>query len=1125
MKKSSLVYTLAVFAISLAQAIAATAPTITPAAPSSVVYSSGLKVTVTAKSTSSGALTYSLKAGAPTGTSIVASTGVVTIGGITSAGTPITVLVTQAASGSYAAVTTAVTAGTITVTAATPTITPNAAQSVAYSNGAKATVKATSPSTGALTYTLGTGYPAGTTIVASTGVVTIGGTGTINVLAIQAAAGNYAAVTTPVPAGTITVTAGTPTITPATAKTVSYSPSMTTVNVVPTSPSTGAFTYSLASGAPSGSSVDSSGNVTIGGAGSITVKVTQAAAGNYAAVTTPTNAGIITVNKGNPAITPTTSQSIIYSTNATVTVTATSTSTGALTYSLRTGAPTGTSIVASTGVVTIGGITTQQINIGVLVTQAANSNYNAITNAILAGTITVNPASPTITPNTAQDVVYSKGVTATVKATSTSSGAFTYSLGTGFPAGTTIAASTGVVTIGGVGTIRVLATQAAAGNYTAVTPAVFVGTINVESAGQPKITPAAYKTVTYITNMATVNVVPTSPSTGAFTYSLASGAPSGSSVDSSGNVTIGGAGSITVKVTQAAAGNYAAVTTPTNAGIITVNKGNPAITPTTSQSIIYSTNATVTVTATSTSTGALTYSLRTGAPTGTSIVASTGVVTIGGITTQQINIGVLVTQAANSNYNAITNAILAGTITVNPASPTITPNTAQDVVYSKGVTATVKATSTSSGAFTYSLGTGFPAGTTIAASTGVVTIGGVGTIRVLATQAAAGNYTAVTPAVFVGTINVESAGQPKITPAAYKTVTYITNMATVNVVPTSPSTGAFTYSLQTGYPAGSSVDQIGNVTIGGAGTITVLVTQAASDSYAAITTAVTAGTITVTAATPTITPNAAQSVAYSNGAKATVKATSPSTGALTYTLGTGYPAGTTIVASTGVVTIGGIGTINVNATQAATGNYVAVATAVPAGTITVTGMTPNITQHATQTVAYSANMPNVATAVTSSSAGTLTYSLAPGAPTGTTINANTGDVHIGGAGQITVLVIQAAAGNYAAVITPVTAGVINVNVGPQTITFPSLNLPAGSVAMGSSFIITQPTASSGLTVTVMPIGPATYNNGLVTITGTGTVTLTATQTGNTNYSAATPVSHSFSINSAGGNLYSFSPLN
>ena len=944
MKKSSLVYTLAVFAISLAQAIAATAPTITPAAPSSVVYSSGLKVTVTAKSTSSGALTYSLKAGAPTGSSIVASTGVVTIGGITSAGTPITVLVTQAASGSYAAVTTAVTAGTITVTAATPTITPNAAQNVVYSSGLK------------------------------------------------------------------------------------------------------------------------------------------------------------------------------------VTVTAKSTSSGALTYSLKAGAPTGSSIVASTGVVTIGGITSAGTPITVLVTQAASGSYAAVTTAVTAGTITVTAATPTITPNAAQSVAYSNGAKATVKATSPSTGALTYTLGTGYPAGTTIVASTGVVTIGGTGTINVLAIQAAAGNYAAVTTPVPAGTITV-TAGTPTITPATAKTVSYSPSMTTVYVVPTSPSTGAFTYSLASGAPSGSSVDSSGNVTIGGAGSITVKVTQAAAGNYAAVTTPTNAGIITVNKGNPAITPTTSQSIIYSTNATVTVIATSTSTGALTYSLRTGAPTGTSIVASTGVVTIGGITTQLNNIGVLVTQAANSNYNAITNAILAGTINVNPAPPTITPNTAQNVVYSKGVTATVKATSTSSGAFTYSLGTGFPAGTTIAASTGVVTIGGVGTIRVLATQAAAGNYTAVTPAVFVGTINVESAGQPTITPAAYKTVTYITNMATVNVVPTSPSTGAFTYSLQTGYPAGSSVDQRGNVTIGGAGTITVLVTQAASDSYAAVTTAVTAGIITVNKGTPVITPASAQNLVYSKDVTATVKATSPSTGALTYTLGTGYPAGTTIVASTGVVTIGGIGTINVNATQAATGNYVAVATAVPAGTITVTGTTPNITQHATQTVDYSANMPNVATAVTSSSAGTLTYSLAPGAPTGTTINGNTGDVHIGGAGQITVLVIQAAAGNYAAVITPVTAGVINVNVGPQTITFPSLNLPAGSVAMGSSFIITQPTASSGLTVTVMPIGPATYNNGLVTITGTGTVTLTATQTGNTNYSAATPVSHSFSINSAGGNLYSFSPLN
>ena len=130
--------------------------------------------------------------------SINSSTGLVTI---TSGGT-INVYVTQAASGNYDAVTTPVLAGSI-ISISTPTITPAATQNATYGQPSKVTVTPTSNSTGAFTFSLQPGYLGCTTVDPNTGVVTIGGTGTITVLVTQAATSNYGPVTTPVVAGTI----------------------------------------------------------------------------------------------------------------------------------------------------------------------------------------------------------------------------------------------------------------------------------------------------------------------------------------------------------------------------------------------------------------------------------------------------------------------------------------------------------------------------------------------------------------------------------------------------------------------------------------------------------------------------------------------------------------------------------------------------------------------------------------------------------------------------------------------------------------------------------------------------------------------------------------------------------
>ena len=97
--------------------------------------------------------------------------------------------------------------------------------------------------------------------------------------------------------------------------------------------------------------------------------------------------------------------------------------------------------------------------------QAATTNY---TSATATTTVTVNPATPTLSFTAIGTKVYGTPPagdgTFTASASSASSGAITYSV-TGGPA--SINASTGLVTLSGTGTVSLHASQAASGNYAA----------------------------------------------------------------------------------------------------------------------------------------------------------------------------------------------------------------------------------------------------------------------------------------------------------------------------------------------------------------------------------------------------------------------------------------------------------------------------------------------------------------------------------------------------------------------------------------------------------------------------------------------------------------------------------
>ena len=115
-------------------------------------------------------------------------------------------------------------------------------------------------------------------------------------------------------------------------------------------------------------------------------------------------------------------------------------------------------------------------------------------------------------------------------------------------------------------------------------------------------------------------------------------------------------------------------------------------------------------------------------------------------------------------------------------------------------------------------------------------------------------------------------------------------------------------------------------------------------------------------------------------------------------------------------------------------------------------------------------------------------------------------VTITGVGTVSVQASQAGNATYAAA-TPVTQS-FTVTKATQTITFPAIpNHQAGD----APFAINA-TASSGLAVAyAVTSGPATVAGNLVTLTGAGTVQVQASQAGNADYSAATPVSQSFTV--------------
>ena len=450
----------------------------------------------------------------------------------------------------------------------------------------------------------------------------------------------------------------------------------------------------------------------------------------------------------------------------------------------------------------------------------------------------------------------------------------------------------------------------------------------------------------------------TSNSSGAFTYSVVSG-----TAKLAGNtVTIySAAGPVTLRVSQAASGNYTAGSTTTE---FTVFQDHSTISLT---GMLNSSGNTATLTATvgvvssvatgdGGPTGTVTFSNANG-PIGTATVGPNGVATF---TTTTYTGSQSFTATYNGDVN-FTPTTPSTAVTLNfPVNPATTYNLASTYVYGQSFSTTDQSNST--GAITYTLKSG-PA--SISGST--VTATGEGAVQIQASQAAAPGYNASTQTL---TFTAIAASTSTSLTGSVNPGNTATLSATVSA--TAPGSGIPTGTVTFSNASG----QIGTTPLtNGVATLTTP-TYSGSQSFTATYNSdhnfngspSNAVTLSFTAnPTTTFSYNAAPPYAY--GESFTIAAKSNSTGTITYKVLSG-PA--TVSGST--VTVTGEGTISIQASQAAAPGYNASTQTLPSFTATQATSTTRLT----------------ATAVKSGygTAATLTATVSPqytGIPTGSVI--------------------------------------------------------------------------------------------------------------------------------------------
>jgi len=447
-------------------------------------------------------------------------------------------------------------------------------------------------------------------------------------------------------------------------------------------------------------------------------------------------------------------------------------------------------------------------------------------------------------------------------------------------------------------------------------------------------------------------------------------------------------------------------------------------------------------------------------------------------------------------YNAWLSATNAGgtgyvyvTFTIGKGSQTISFGAAPTVAVAG--TGTANASATSGLAVTYSSTT--PGTCSVNASSGLVTglTAGTSNCTIAANQAGDANWngaTQVTQTISIGK------GSQSIAFGAAPTVLF---NGTGNAAATATSGLAITYGTTT--PTQCSVSATGLVTGLAAGSNNCVITadQSGDANYNPATQAT--QTISIGKAGQSISFGTAPGVVI--GGTGTVSATATSGLAVNYSV----PLTTSICsvdATTGVVTGIAFGTCTVAANQAGNTNY----NAAPQATQNIAvGLTQQSISFGTAPVITYSAAPAATGTVSATASSGLAVSFSSLTSAVCTVAGST--VTAVSAGTCTIAADQAGNGTYAAATQATQT--FTISQASQTITFGTA--PSVVVAGTGAVSATGGASGNAVTFTSQTTGVCTVTGTTVTGVTAGTCTIAANQTGNTNYSAATQKTQSFTV--------------
>ena len=392
-------------------------------------------------------------------------------------------------------------------------------------------------------------------------------------------------------------------------------------------------------------------------------------------------------------------------------------------------------------------------------------------------------------------------------------------------------------------------------------------------------------------------------------------------------------------------------------------------------------------------------------------------------------------------------------LTVNQATPTITWSSPSPITYGTALSGTqLDATASVPGTFTYT-----PAAGTVLGA-------GSQSLSVTFTPSDTTDYTTATG----GTTLTVNKATPTISWATPAAIAYGTALSGTQLDATASVSGTFVYTPAAGTVLGA-----------GSQSLSVAFTPTDTTDY---TTATGGTTLTVSKGTPTISWATPTAITYGTALSATqLDATASVAGTFVYT-----PASGTVLGA-------GSQSLSVSFTPTDTTDYT---TATGGTTLVVNKATPTISWATPAAITYGTALSGAQLDATASTAGTFVYSPAAGT------------LLPGGSQTLSVTFTPGDTTDYT---TATGSTTLTVNPAAQTITFAG---PSSPVTYGVSPITLSATASSTLAVAFSVTGPATVSGSTLTITGAGSVVITASQAGNNDYTAATPVSRTLTVNKA-----------